>query len=174
MKPDIDELTDTELPAEDIYIRAATTSDSTEIAELTNELGYSADPDWIEERLSRVLSHTDQLVLVAVLEGKIAGWMQAHAFDALESGFKVEIIGLIVSHYFRRRRVGRSLVECAERWATTIGAEALVVRSNTKREESHQFYPSLGFALSKSQTVYRKDLRNGPNQSPQPTTIPRD
>lgn len=169
----VNELSPIQRSAEDMTIRSATTSDSAEIAELSAELGYSVPQDCIEERLSRVLSRTDQLVVVAVLDGKMAGWVQAHASDVLESGFGVEIVGLIVSHHFRRRRVGRRLVECAERWATTIGAEALVVRSNTKREESHQFYPSLGFGLSKSQTVYQKDLRNQRNQPLQPTPIPR-
>jgi GNAT superfamily N-acetyltransferase len=75
---------------------------------------------------------------------------------ALESGLRVEIVGLIVSETMRRRGVGRCLVEYAETWAKEISAETVVVRSNTKRVESRVFYPSLGFLPSKTQVVYRK------------------
>ena len=109
-----------------------------------------------------MVNRPEQLVLVAILEGQIAGWLQAQASEVLESGFRVEIVGLIVSESFRRRGVGRCLVERAEQWAKEIGAPAIVVRSNLKRVESHIFYPALGFSSSKSQAVYRKTL-NQPN-----------
>lgn len=139
--------------------RAAQPSDATAIAELVAELGYPRDAAAVCERLERMLVRDDHFVLVAELEGNIVAWMQAHASDVLESGFRVEIVGLVVSAACRRRGVGRKLVVEAERWAAGIGAKAIVVRSNTQRTESHQFYPALGFALSKTQAVYRKALR---------------
>jgi GNAT superfamily N-acetyltransferase len=78
----------------------------------------------------------------------------------LESGFRVEINGLIVSPEARRRGVGRALVSRAEEWALQVGAEAIVVRSNVQRIESHAFYPALGYDVSKTQTVYRKRLNS--------------
>jgi Zn-dependent peptidase ImmA (M78 family) len=66
------------------------------------------------------------MVLVAVLEEKVAGWLHAHASEALESGFRAEIVGLVVSEGYRRRGVGRVLVQHAEQWARDIGAEAIV------------------------------------------------
>ena|ERR1017187_7551340 len=140
-------------------IRDAVLSDSAEIAQLTSQLGYAADADAISHRLARIADRRDQLVLVAVLEDKIAGWLQAHGSEVLESGFRAEIVGLIVGESCRRRGVGRRLVQRAEQWAIAIGAEAVVVRSNTKRVESHNFYPALGFCASKTQAVYRKDLK---------------
>jgi GNAT superfamily N-acetyltransferase len=89
-------------------------------------------------------------------DGGICGWLQAHHSDALESGSRVEIVGLIVSDGMRRRGVGRGLVAQAETWAAEISAEAVVARSNAKRIESHAFYPSLGYLPSKTQVVYRK------------------
>ena len=89
-------------------------------------------------------------------EGRLTGWLQAHAYDILESGFIVEIVGLVVAQDCRRSGAGRALVRQAEQWAATLGAEALVVRSNTLRTESHLFYPALGFSISETQTVYKK------------------
>ena len=141
-----------------MLIRAALPSDAIEIARLTAELGYAATPHEIAERLSRVTDRSKQAVYVALLDDRIAGWVQAQASEVLESGFRVEIVGLIVSGDFRRRGVGRRLVEAAERWAIECGAPALVVRSNAQRVESHRFYPALGFTATKTQTVYRKPL----------------
>lgn len=88
----------------------------------------------------------------------VIGWLQAHAAHIIESGFRVEITGLTVSSKARRGGVGRALVAEAEQWAKTLDAETIVVRSNIKRVEAHQFYPALGYSLSKTQNVYRKSL----------------
>jgi GNAT superfamily N-acetyltransferase len=138
-------------------VRAATVSDAGPIADLSGELGYPADLNTIRERLRRILARDDQRVIVAERpDGGICGWLQAHFSEALESGFRVEIVGLIVSVGMRRRGIGRSLAAQAETWAAEISAETVVARSNAKRVESHAFYPSLGYLLSKTQVVYRK------------------
>jgi GNAT superfamily N-acetyltransferase len=139
-------------------IRDALLSDAAEIAALTAELGYEANAEAIAGRLGRVTDRRAQMVVVAVAEAKIVGWVQAQASEVLESGFRVEIVGLVVAASCRRRGVGRGLVAAAERWAIEIGAPAIVVRSNLKRTESHRFYPALGFSTSKTQAVYRKVL----------------
>jgi len=140
-------------------IRDAHLSDSADIARLTTELGYATDAGAISDRLSKIANKPDQLLLVAVVEENVAGWMQAHASEVLESGFRVEIVGLVVGENYRRHGVGRSLVQRAEQWASEIGAAAIVVRSNTTRVESHLFYPALGFRSSKTQAVYKKALK---------------
>jgi predicted N-acetyltransferase YhbS len=138
-------------------IRAAKPADAEAIAHLSRELGYPAELKTIRERLRRILGRDDQRVVVAeVPNGGVCGWLQAHSSVAVESGLRVEIVGLIVSEKMRRRGVGRSLVAQAETWAAEISAETVVVRSNAKRVESKVFYPSLGFLPSKTQVVYRK------------------
>jgi GNAT superfamily N-acetyltransferase len=103
------------------------------------------------------------LVVVAVrgdadAREEVIGWLQAHAAHILESGFRVEITGMVVSPEARRCGVGRLLVTEAERWARGMGSEVIVVRSNAQRVESHLFYPALGFRESKRQVVYRKNF----------------
>ena len=90
--------------------------------------------------------------------GAVIGWLQAHAGSSLESGLRVEIVGLVVTGLARRTGVGRALVAEAERWARSRSADTLVVRSNVRRAESHRFYPALGFSLAKTQHVYSKQL----------------
>ena len=140
-----------------LKVRAATVRDAGPIAVLSGELGYPVDAKTVRERLRRILARDDQRVVVAELRrGRICGWLQAHSSDALESGLRIEIVGLIVADGMRRLGVGRSLVAQAETWAREISAETIVARSNARRVESHAFYPSLGYLPSKTQVVYRK------------------
>jgi GNAT superfamily N-acetyltransferase len=140
-------------------IRLAVESDAESIGQLSCTLGYAATPEVVRQRLHAVLGSKNDLMIVGVASrGAVVGWLQAHASHVIESGFRVEIAGLIVSADARRCGVGRALVSRAEEWARQVGAEAIVVRSNVQRAESHAFYPALGYGVTKTQTVYRKNL----------------
>jgi len=88
----------------------------------------------------------------------LGGWLQAHSSVALESGFRIEIVGLVVAENMRRQGVGRMMVKFVEAWAVSLGAGAVVVRSNVKRGAAHDFYPAIGYPNVKTQAVYRKTL----------------
>jgi predicted N-acetyltransferase YhbS len=139
-------------------IRTAAVDDASRIAELTAELGYSASGGDIAERLRGLSGAAGDVVLVAETGGEIAGWIQAHVSVTLESGWRMELVGLVVSDRIRRQGVGRMLVEAAEAWGRTRGVSVVCVRSNLKRIESHGFYPALGYEKAKTQAVYRKPL----------------
>lgn len=146
-----------------ISIRRAVEADAAAIAQLSTTLGYDAEPKVIARRLRAILGSDADLMIVAEDSHRaVVGWLQAHAAHIVESGFRVEITGLIVFPGQRRRGVGRALVAEAERWAKAIAAEAIVVRSNVQRVESHAFYPALGYAAAKTQNVYRKTLTSMP------------
>ncbi len=141
-------------------IRRATEEDAFSIAQLSSLLGYVAEPTAIARRLRAITASGSDLLIVAVAaDGTVVGWLQAHAAHIIESGFRVEIVGLIVNPEQRRSGVGRALVAEAERWAVSSSAEVIVVRSNVQRVESHAFYPALGYSPTKTQSVYRKVLR---------------
>lgn len=137
-------------------------ADAPAITELTSQLGYPADSIETQQRLAKILAQTDTALYVAEDDnGAVIGWVQALALYSLESGFRVEIIGLIVAENARRRGVGRMLVGCIEQWTRARGSGVIVVRSNSQRIKSHLFYPSLGFQHSKDQKVYRKTVVPG-------------
>jgi predicted N-acetyltransferase YhbS len=138
-------------------VRPAREADADTIAQLSATLGYPATAVEVRDRLQSMLgSQTDLIAVATKSTGAVIGWMQAHASHVLESGFRVEIIGLVVAPEARRHGAGRALVNHAEEWAHKLGAKAIVVRSNVQRVESHAFYPALGYETSKTQTVYRK------------------
>ena len=148
-----------------MILRKVHLSDASDIARLNGELGYAGDADTMRDRLERIVSQSDQVVLVAVVKETIVGWLQAHASLSLASGARVEILGLIVGEGCRHSGIGRALVRQVEGWALEIGSDVVVVRSNTKRVESHRFYSALGFSTAKTQAVYRKHLKKEPDQA---------
>jgi len=132
------------------------------MARLSEKLGYEVTRAAARRHLRAIRASDSDLMIVAEDPASaVVGWLQAHAAHIMESGFRVEITGLIVSAEARRRGIGRSLVMAAERWARRISARAVVVRSNVQRLESHAFYPALGYNQTKTQTVYRKALTGG-------------
>lgn len=142
-------------------LRRATGDDAEAVALLSAELGYPSDAVVMRSRILAVLrSSADALFIAVVASGEIVGWLHAHTAQLIESGFRAEILGLVVARGARRAGVGRALVAEAEQWAASLGAGVVVVRSNVAREESHAFYPALGYENTKTQRVYRKQLNS--------------
>jgi predicted N-acetyltransferase YhbS len=140
-------------------LRTAISADAAILSQLTEELGYPADPAAMRSRIEKLTERKDDLLLVCEADdGTVAGWMQAHACTTFESGFRAVILGLVVAKNRRRQGVGRLLVHAAQTWAISVGAPVIVVRSNVQRQESHVFYPALGFEKTKTQAVYQKKL----------------
>jgi len=145
-------------------VRRAAEHDADAVALLAGDLGYPASAETMRIRIRAVSeSPSDSLFVAADSAGVSVGWLHAHAAQLIEAGFRVEILGLVVSPIARRAGIGRALVAEAERWAWSIGAEVVVVRSNVKREESHTFYSALGYIPVKTQLVYRKPLFGAPS-----------
>jgi GNAT superfamily N-acetyltransferase len=142
-------------------IRQAVESDAAELARLTSQLGYPVSEAAIRVRMSRMLGTADACVLVAEGQGgELAGWIHGFLCQLLESGYRVEIGGLIVDERRRRSGIGRRLVQTVEAWAVERGAVELSVRCREERAESHKFYESLSFGHTKTQRVFRKRLSN--------------
>jgi GNAT superfamily N-acetyltransferase len=142
-----------------LALREARIGDAAEIARLAGELGYPVDVDAMRARLCELSSMPQHRIVVAQGEhGDLLGWIAAERRFTLESGERIEIVGLVVDATARGSGVGRELVADAERWAFAQGFGAIGVRSNVVREGSHPFYESLGFVRVKTQHAYRKVL----------------
>jgi len=140
-------------------IRQANSSDTAAVARLCGQLGYPADEDSVNERFRAIDEDPHHAVFVAEDEdGSVVGWIHVMPRQTLLSSMVGELGGLVVDERGRRKGVGAALVAYAEEWALQSGYKELVVRSDTRRSESHSFYPALGFEVSKDQRVYRKSL----------------
>lgn len=137
-------------------IRPARPADAPAIADLATQLGYPTRPEEAEPRLRDVTSRPENAVLVAEVEGAVAGWLHVAGSHSVESEPFAEILGLVVDETHRGGGIGAALVEAADGWAARHGFRTLRVRSNVVRERTHAFYERLGFARTKSQVVFAR------------------
>lgn len=144
-------------PSEGFQIRRMVGADAVAVAELATELGYPSEAETIRTRIEKI-GDSDLLLAAVTAADRPIGFIQANCVCIIEAGFRVEILGLVVSAKARRRGIGRKLIAEVERWAASLRSEAVVVRSNTQRTESHIFYPALGYTQIKTQAVYEKRL----------------
>lgn len=140
-------------------VRRARHDDGLTMWQLTKELGYSSNEADFGERLCHALRQPSSMVAVAE-KGSLGllGWVQATPRETLQADSCAELTGLVVASQARRMGVGRRLVAEVEKWAQEMGLHTVVVRSNTQRVESHEFYKALGYDWTKSQHKYQRKL----------------
>jgi GNAT superfamily N-acetyltransferase len=140
-------------------VRAMTAGDLSQVAELSEQLGYPVSAQDLQGRFATIAADPAQALFVVETEDRrVAGWTHVYATHLLESPSYAEIGGLVVRAGSRRIGAGRALVEAAERWAREQGLGSLRVRSNVLRAEAHQFYPAVGFTRVKTQHTYERRL----------------
>ncbi|MGG2027862.1 GNAT family N-acetyltransferase [Gottfriedia sp. S16(2024)] len=142
----------------DIRYRIASTTDSSEIARLSGQLGYNVEKNQVIERLNKIVDQKDHVVFVAEIEGKLIGWIHAHGRYLIESPPYVEIGVLIVDSTYRGQKIGKFLVERCEEWSQLLGFKEIRVRTNETRVETLIFYKKIGFENTKAQKVFKKEL----------------
>jgi N-acetylglutamate synthase-like GNAT family acetyltransferase len=136
-------------------IRDAKIEDIPIIARLSGDLGYSNDQEIVHQRFLKIASDSNHAIFVAETDsGEVVGWLHVMPRILLLSRPLAEIGGVIVLKNYRRKGVGQRLMKHGESWAKKRNYEGLVVRSDTKRPESHYFYPQIGYELLKDQKVY--------------------
>ena len=140
-------------------IRRARIEDAAAIAELAGQLGYPSTKLQVEHRMERVLDDSTHALFVAELPGgKIGGWLQVFGYHVMESNPRAEVAGLVVDAALRGGGVGRLLMQQAEQWAHENKYAVVSLRSNIVRQDAHLFYQRIGYKISKTQHVFRKEL----------------
>ena len=87
-------------------------TDAEVVAALAGELGYPNEVEWIGGRIRAIGEFDLDLLLVAVdATDRPVGFIQAHRVCIIEVGFRVEILGLVVSSSARRSGIARGLIE---------------------------------------------------------------
>ena len=142
-----------------LEVRPAESRDVTVIARLAGELGYPSIAEQVKDRLAYLEGDPRHATFVAaVTQDEVIGWIHLSEVHSLASEPHAEITNLVVDSRFRGAGTGHLLVERGERWARERGLAIIGVRSNIVRERAHDFYLRLGYAITKSQKVFRKKL----------------
>ena len=142
-----------------VWIRPARESDADDIARLTAQLGYDVATSALRPRLGRILAASDQLLLMAEVDGRAAGWLHAAVFEDVEAEAFVVIGGLVVDGSCRRKGIGRMLMAQAEDWAREKGCSMVRLWSSATRTAAHRFYEQMGYTNIKTQYSFAKALQ---------------
>jgi predicted N-acetyltransferase YhbS len=141
-----------------VTIRPARPSDAGEIAQLTTELGYELTEALASERLSRILSRSDQQFFVASADARVVGWVHVVLAEYVDAEAFVVIGGLVVSANHRRLGIGRALMDRAEQWAREQECSIVRLSSSATRAAAHRFYEAIGYTNIKTQYSFIKPL----------------
>jgi N-acetylglutamate synthase-like GNAT family acetyltransferase len=133
---------------ETLRVRDATIADVPTLAALLGELGYPVAPETLTKRVERLLSSSDNRVLVATRSGESTpiGLLALHVMPVLHDEHDLAMImALVITERARGEGVGRALIEGATTVARERGSSRLFVTTHLRRAGAHAFYERLGF-----------------------------
>ena len=141
-----------------MIIKTANIGDISSLAQLTYQLGYSADKSQIRDRLSAIIDLNDHCLYAAEINNEVVGWIHGFIAYRVESDAFVEIGGLVVDDKHQKQGVGKTLVDEVIVWAKNKSIARLRVRCNKVRNEAHTFYKRIGFEETKEQKIFDKNI----------------
>lgn len=140
-----------------VEIREAVPNDAEAIAELNNlQMGYKISEKDTYERLVKVLASEGNKIFVAVIEGKVVGYVHANDYDLLYFPHMKNIMGIAVNENFKRQGIGHLLLDAVETWARNTNAIGIRLVSGMTRTGAHEFYRHCGFSSNKEQKNFNK------------------
>lgn len=129
-----------------LLIRHAASADADRIAVLLGQLGYPTTFEAAGERLRRWQADERGALIVAELDGVVAGVAALYAVPQLQyDESRGRLVALVVDASARGQGVGGKLVAEAEREARRLGCRELEITSRRTRPEAHSFYRGLGY-----------------------------
>lgn len=133
--------------------------DLEQVTVLAAQLGYPFSLEEIRNRFFEVSVSPMHKLYVAKDADVVTGWIQVcKERETLLSEPRAEITALVVDETVRGKGTGRLLVRAAEAWAQSQGLKLMRLRSNVKRNESHEFYKRVGYEEQKRSCLFVKGL----------------
>ena len=135
-----------------------TAKDAVAVNLLSHQLGYPLSLQQTAENIKKVTKSKDHIAYVAVISGRIVGWIGASHVIMIEVLPHCEINGLVIDKDFHGKGIGKLLIEKAKEWTREKGNSRLSLHCNIKRREAHEFYQHIGFTAAKQQTNFVLDM----------------
>ena len=142
----------------DLSIRIAKPEDATDIALLSEQLGYSITAEQTELNINAINGSVNDVAYVAIDGDKVLGWIQVFCTIRLESTLFCEIAGLVIDEQYRGKGIGKLLIDHLKPWCREKKCDRLRVRCNAKRGDAHRFYKNAGFNEIKEQKVFEINI----------------
>jgi len=139
-----------------LTIRDATRADLPAILRLTAQDAMSHSLEAIplmpehERALDEIQAHPDHRIVVAELDGEVAGAMQLSYLPGLGFGgrWRAQLEAVRVRRDLRSRGIGGQMMRWAIEQARKRGCFLMQLTTNRKRADAHRFYERLGFQHS--------------------------
>jgi len=137
-----------------IIVRDAEIGDAHAIAGLLDELGYPQEKPALEARIKKLSKRMSDRVLVAVRESQVVAVLSLHIMPMFHLGGRVcRVTSLVVSEKYRKKYIGRRLMDMAEAYARASDCVQVEVTSNDRRADAHLFYDRLGYTAESQRFV---------------------
>lgn len=140
-----------------INIRECTILDSMDISLLNkNEMGYDYSASDTKEKLKQLLNDSNHKIYVAIAGEQIVGYVHANNYDLLYAPHLKNIMGIAVASDFKKKGIGKMLLNEVEEWAWDTGAYGVRLVSGSTRTGAHAFYRCCGYGGVKDQKNFKK------------------
>jgi aminoglycoside 6'-N-acetyltransferase I len=147
---------------QNLIVRPLREKDLSEWLRLRKMLWDASSDDEHKAEMMDIYEHTEtQLVLVAEAGDKLVGFLEASIRPFVEDCHTDNVgylEGWFVEPEFRRRGVGKTLVQEAEKWARRKGASEMASDAEIGNEMSLKAHLNLGYAETSRLIHLRKDL----------------
>lgn len=144
-----------------MHIRSLEPSDLVTVASLLQQLGYNVGISELAGRIDRVTTNPAHFSAVAEEAGAVRGLIHAYERPAIEKAYDVVVQSLVVDQGARNGGLGKSLMEAAEAWARTKGAERVVLHTRVHRDDARAFYERIGYCLNATSHLMTKAIGRG-------------
>jgi GNAT superfamily N-acetyltransferase len=133
----------------EIHIRKAKLSDSTIIADLLNQLGYSTKKECIYDKLKLFRQDPDEKLFVAVENDIVLGFISIHFIPQIAlTGDFARISYFCVDEKNRNNKIGSKLEAYCEKIARERKCDRIELHCHARRERAHIFYQNHGYTES--------------------------
>jgi len=124
-----------------------------------DDLPHAITAEYIAKKIIRIKEIPNAEILIAENpDGRITGYACVLEVVFLGMDPFVELQSILVDSELRRTGVGRQLIKASETWAGEKGFGKIVLNSRIQLEDSHQFYKSLGYSITKQAYFFSKNL----------------
>ena len=131
-----------------IHIRLARPDDAAAIARLIHQMGYPVSETESVKRIQLYIQPS-YLLLVAENNETVEGYIALHIYNVVHlPAPEGRIISFCVNEKVRGSGIGTALLHSAEDYFKEKSCYKIVLNSNLKRPDTHQFYLNRGYLFT--------------------------
>lgn len=132
-----------------VGIRDAEITDWKDIKELLQQLDYSDNDSFLQDKIKTLLNHPDERLLVYEYDKKVVALISIHFIPQLAlKGDFARISYFAVDNKVRSKGIGRELEEYCVSLARDRKCDRIEVHCHSRRADAHRFYYRQGFLES--------------------------